>query len=60
MGIWRKTRNQFRYTTEEKEGRDGKATAENILKRNFYAKKPNEKWATDVSEFKIPNNNKKL
>lgn len=37
-----------------------KATAENILKRNFYAEKPNEKWATDVSEFKIPNDNKKL
>ena len=28
------------------------ATAENILKRDFYAKAPNEKWATDVTEFK--------
>lgn len=25
---------------------------ENILKRDFYAKRPNEKWATDVTEFK--------
>ena len=28
------------------------ATAENILHRDFYAKAPNEKWATDVTEFK--------
>lgn len=27
-------------------------TAENLLKRNFNASKPNEKWATDVTEFK--------
>ena len=27
-------------------------TAENILNRDFYAKAPNEKWATDVTEFK--------
>lgn len=26
--------------------------AENILNRQFYADKPNEKWLTDVSEFK--------
>lgn len=28
------------------------ATAENILNRDFYAQAPNEKWATDVTEFK--------
>ena len=28
------------------------ATAENILNRDFYAKAPNEKWATEVTEFK--------
>jgi transposase InsO family protein len=27
-------------------------TAKNILKRNFHADKPNEKWLTDVTEFK--------
>lgn len=27
-------------------------TAENILNRDFYADKPNEKWLTDVTEFK--------
>ncbi len=27
-------------------------TAENILNRDFYAKAPNEKWVTDVTEFK--------
>ena len=27
--------------------------AENLLKRNFKANKPNEKWATDVTEFRV-------
>ena len=27
-------------------------TAENILNRDFHAEKPNEKWLTDVTEFK--------
>lgn len=26
----------------------------NILQRDFYAEKPNEKWLTDITEFKIP------
>ena len=34
--------------------------AENKLERNFYATAPNEKWATDVTEFKIPGEKKKL
>lgn len=28
------------------------AVADNVLKRNFNASRPNEKWATDVTEFK--------
>ena len=35
-------------------------TAENILQRNFYATAPNQKWATDITEFKIPGEKKKL
>ena len=35
-------------------------TAENILQRNFYATAPNQKWATDVTEFKVPGEKKKL
>lgn len=35
-------------------------TAENKLARDFYATEPNQKWATDVTEFKIPETNKKL
>ena len=27
-------------------------TAKNILNRDFHADKPNEKWLTDVTEFK--------
>ena len=34
--------------------------AENILQRDFYATVPNQKWATDVTEFKIPGEKKKL
>lgn len=35
-------------------------TAENILKRDFYATAPNQKWAADVTEFKAPDEKKKL
>lgn len=35
-------------------------TAENLLARDFYASKPNEKWATDVTEFKIIGSKQKL
>ena len=34
--------------------------ADNLLKRNFEASAPNEKWTTDVSEFKIPGEKGKL
>lgn len=34
--------------------------ADNILKRNFTASKPNEKWATDITEFTVPGTSKKL
>ena len=34
--------------------------AENKLNRDFYAAAPNEKWVTDVTEFKIPGDTKKL
>jgi len=33
---------------------------ENILARNFKADKPNEKWLTDVTEFSIPGDGRKL
>lgn len=36
------------------------AVAENILARDFAATRPNEKWVTDVTEFKIPETSKKL
>ncbi|MBM6727627.1 helix-turn-helix domain-containing protein, partial [Megamonas funiformis] len=35
-------------------GQEGKI-AKNILNRNFKAEKPNEKWATDVTEFALYN-----
>lgn len=33
-------------------------TAENILNRNFSAERPNQKWLTDVTEFKLTNGKK--
>ncbi|WP_052117325.1 IS3 family transposase, partial [Clostridium botulinum] len=33
-------------------------TAENILDRNFYANKPNQKWLTDVTEFRLTDETK--
>ncbi len=35
-------------------------TAANILHREFEALKPNEKWTTDVTEFKVPHSTEKL
>jgi len=35
-------------------------TAENILNRDFTAKKPNEKWLTDVTEMKYGSRGEKL
>ena len=35
-------------------------TAENLLARDFYASKLNEKWATDVTEFKVVGSKQKL
>lgn len=34
--------------------------AENRLHRNFEASAPNVKWATDVTEFKVPNSTEKI
>lgn len=48
-------RKQKKYTSSTPE-----AVAENRLGRDFYATAPNEKWTTDVTEFKIPGEKKKL
>ena len=44
-----------KYTTSTPE-----AVAENKLGRDFYASVPNEKWVTDITEFKVPGEQKKL
>jgi len=43
--VCRKKRYHYTPSTPE-------VTAENILNRDFHAEKPNEKWLTDVTEFK--------
>lgn len=35
-------------------------TAQNLLKRDFYADRPNLKWATDVTELRVPTTGQKL
>jgi hypothetical protein len=39
---------------------DPQHVAENILNRDFRADTPNEKWLTDVTEFKYINENERL
>lgn len=51
--VIRKKRKPYRHSTPE-------TTTANILHREFEATKPNEKWATDVTEFKVPMSNKKV
>jgi len=43
--VIRRKQKKYAYSSPE-------ATAENVLKRDFNATKPNEKWVTDVTEFK--------
>ena len=45
QSVCRKKRKNYTPSTPE-------VTAENILNRDFHADKPNEKWLTDVTEFK--------
>ena len=49
----RKKKRKYHTVTPE-------TTAENKLNRDFYATAPNQKWATDVTEFKVPGESKKL
>lgn len=51
--VIRKKRKKYRILPAE-------ITAENILQRKFYATMPNQKWVTDVTEFKVPNSTKKI
>ena len=55
MGLQSIQRPKRRYNSYQ--GTIGKI-ADNLLKRDFKAEKPNQKWATDVTEFKV--NNDKL
>lgn len=44
------------YEKRRKKYRNANAdeTTQNILQRDFYATDPIKKWATDVTEFKVP------
>lgn len=51
--VIRKKKKKYKSSTTE-------AVAENVLQRDFYTTAPNQKWATDVTEFKVPGDKKKL
>lgn len=51
--VIRRKKKKYAHTTPER-------TAENVLRRDFNATRPNEKWATDVTEFRIPGTYQKL
>ncbi len=51
--VIRKRKKKYTSSTPE-------TVAENKLGRDFYASAPNKKWATDVTEFKVPGEKKKL
>ena len=51
--VIRKKREKYESTAPE-------ISAENVLSRNFNATKPNEKWTTDVTEFKVAGTKQKL
>ena len=51
---------QIRRQPKKYKSSSPETTAENLLGRNFYANNPNEKWSTDVTEFKIPGCTKKI
>jgi transposase InsO family protein len=51
--VIRKKKKKYISSSSEK-------VAENKLQRDFYATAPNQKWATDVTEFKVPGEKKKL
>lgn len=46
MGLVAKARRKFKVTTDSNHS---KHVAENIIKQNFQAKNPNEKWLTDIT-----------
>ena len=52
LGIKSIQRPKRRYNSYQ--GSIGKI-ANNLLKRDFKADKPNQKWVTDVTEFKVHN-----
>ena len=51
--VIRKKKKKYASSTPE-------TMADNKLNRDFYSTAPNEKWVTDVTEFKIPGDTKKL
>ncbi|WP_371928030.1 IS3 family transposase [Moraxella sp. FZLJ2109] len=50
MGLKARIRSKRRFSAYQ--GKVGKI-ADNVLKRDFKADRPNQKWATDVTEFKV-------
>lgn len=53
QSVIRKKRKRYKHSTPQ-------SIAENVLNREFTAENPNEKWVTDVTEFKYGSSKKSL
>jgi transposase InsO family protein len=52
--------NRPKYARSVWKRSDPEEVAKNLLNRDFNAEKPNEKWCTDITEFKVPDTNEKI
>ncbi|STZ01197.1 Uncharacterised protein [Moraxella lacunata] len=53
MGLKAKIRQRKYKLYSSYQGEQPNKIKDNVLKRDFNADKPNQKWATDVTEFKV-------
>lgn len=53
MGLTAKIRQRKYKAYSSYQGEHKNKIKDNVLQRNFKAEKPNQKWATDITEFKV-------
>lgn len=53
MGLKAKIRQQRHKAYSSYQGEHQDKIKDNVLQRNFKATRPNQKWATDITEFKV-------
>ncbi|UJF33107.1 IS3 family transposase [Paenibacillus hexagrammi] len=53
LGIKSIIRRKYKYQTSHEAAISDGRVAENLLKRNFHADGPNQKWVTDVTQYRV-------